>query len=348
MNVSYVSLSIGFLLTFAFGAWMHWRTLTYTFIILPILSLGGLFLIPETPVWLLRHDQKTKACKSFEWLRGSKDLARNELNEYLGRFEEEKAKGNAQSNEISVWHNFTQSSTVKPLFIITAFITLFNVSGTYLIIYYALDIIGQVGLETSRESIAIYLSVIRLAVTIGFCAIFMRVQRRSFYLFSGIGSTLSTLVLALFLQYRPDILIAPQYDQFIVISLLITYVATNTGFMITPGFLIGELLPARVRGQLAGYIYTFFSIATFAVVKIFPGVRAAIGIVGVLYVFSVASFATIALVYLMVPETRGKSLLEIERHFQQSGWIYKAMVDKDSSDGKTTIPVNVKINDEKV
>lgn len=160
----------------------------------------------------------------------------------------------------------------------------------------------------------------------------MRVQRRSFYLFAGIGSTVSTLLLALFLQERTTLALAQQYDIWIVSLLLIAYVATNTGFMIMPGFLIGELLPAKVRGQLAGYIYMFFSGVTFAVVKIFPAVGATIGIAGILYVFGVASLLTVALVYFMVPETNGKSLLEIERYFQESGWRYKA-VETNGDDG---------------
>lgn len=326
MNMSYVSLSVGFLSVFVLGALFTWRIITFTFIILPILVCIGLCFLPETPVWLVRHGQQTKAYKSFEWLRGSKDLARNELNEYLARFEQEKAHAAARAERTSIWYNFTQSAVLKPLFIITAFIALFNISGTYPIVYYALDIISQVGLEASKESIAIYLSLIRLIVTVGFCVIFMRVQRRSFYLFAGIGSTVSTLLLALFLQNRTVIGVAPHYDQWIVGLLLIAYVATNTGFMIMPGFLIGELLPAKVRGQLAGYIYMFFSVVTFGVVKIFPAVGAGIGIVGILYVFSGASFLTAALVYAMVPETRGKSLLEIERYFQESGWRYKPIV----------------------
>lgn len=310
-------------MTFAFGALFDWRTLTYTFIVLPIVALVGLCFLPETPVWLLRHDQKTKACKTFEWLRGSKELAHNELNEYLGRFEQEKANAEQQGQHTSIWHQFTQSAVLKPLFIIITFILLFNISGTYLIVYYALDIISKVGLEASKSSLSIYLSVIRLIVTIAYCFIGMRVQRRSFYLFAGIGSIFSTLLLALFLQQRTAIDIAHQYDKWIVTLLLIVYVSTNTAFMIAPGFLIGELLPAKIRGQLAGYIYTFFAVATFLVVKIFPSLGAQVGIVGILYVFSVASLLTVALVYFMVPETRGKSLLEIERYFQQSGWIYR-------------------------
>lgn len=292
--------------------------------VLPSLALIGLCFLPETPVWLLRHDQKTKACKTLEWLRGNEELARNELNENVVRIEQEKSSATANDvQKTSNWHQFKRSSILKPLFIIVMFIILLNISGTYLIVYYALDIISQVGLEASKSSLSIYLSLIRLIVTIAFCFIFMRVQRRRFFLFAGIGSTLSTILLALFLQQRTAIDIAQQYDKCIVGSLLITYVSTNTGFMIAPGFLIGELLPARVRGQLAGYIYTFFGVATFVVVKVFPSLRAEVGIVGILYVFSLASLLTVALVYFMVPETKGKSLVEIERYFQNSGWIYR-------------------------
>lgn len=108
------------------------------------------------------------------------------------------------------------------------------------------------------------------------------------------------------------------------------FVATNTGFMIAPGFMTGELLPAKIRGRLAGCIYTYFSIVTFVLNKFFPNLKY-IGITGVIFVFGLASLATTLLIYFMVPETKDKSLLEIEKHFQMHGWIYKSNREDKSS-----------------
>lgn len=326
MNVGYVSLSLGFLLTFAFGGIMDWRSLAWCGTLLPAITLIAIIVIvPETPLYLIRHDRVNKALENLIWLRGDANIARNELNENLVRLEQERATIQQQQPITSnLWRDFSQPYAFKPIVIIFAFLVLFNMSGTYLIVYYALDIISQVNLVVSSQNANVIISSVRLIVTIGFCWLFMHIKRRQIYLLAGIGSTISTIALAIFL-YSGKIEDVPiVYHAWIAGSLLLIYVATNTGFMIAPGFMTGELLPARIRGRFAGYIYTFFSVITFAQVKFFPMSNAYIGLVGVLFVFGVASLLTTSLIYFMIPETKGKSLLEIEQYFQQSGWIYKS------------------------
>lgn len=325
MNVGYVSLSIGFLLTFALGGIMSWRSLAWTGICLPILTLIGLtFIVPESPIWLIRHDQKGKALKNLIWLRGDANLARIELNQHSARLNEEKE--NAQrSPASSLWRDFRQPYALKPLVIISSFILLLNLSGTYLIVYYALDIVSEANLVIGTQNANVILSSVRLIVTILFCWLFMHVRRRRIYLTAGIGSTISSFALGYFLHGGKHLLGNQTIlVNWIIGSLFVIYVATNTGFMIAPGFLTGELLPARIRGRFAGYIYTFFSIVTFVLMKVFPLLFDQIGLVGVLYIFGAASFITTALVYFVIPETKGKSLLEIEEYFQQHGWIYRS------------------------
>lgn len=302
---------------------MDWRLLAWSGTVCPTITLLGLLIIPETPLWLIRHGHIDKAYKSLLWLRGDANIARNELNENLSRLNQEKESTQNATTQTSS-RDFLQPSVLKPIIIIFGFILLFNLSGTYLIIYYAIDILSQVNLTISAGNASVILSVVRLVVTIVFCWLFLRVQRRMIYLIAGIGSTISTLLLTAYLYTQSNHAIGGSImNLWVAGSLLLIYVATNTGFMIAPGFLTGELLPAKIRGRLAGLIYTYFSVVTFVLNKFFPLSNAYIGLTGVIFVFSLTSLATTTLVYLMVPETKGISLLEIEKHFQSNGWIYK-------------------------
>lgn len=322
LNLSYVSLSLGFLLTFVLGAALNWRNVAMCGIILPILTLIGTFIIPESPIWLLRNNQMEKAYQSFLWLRGDAGIARDELNENLGRINQEReiARNTAQ---MTSYRDFLHPSVLKPITIIFAFILLFNLTGTYLIIYYAIDILSQVNLTMNAYNASVILSVVRLVVTVGFCWLFTRVKRRNIYLIAGFGSTFSTLFLAAYLHNEESF---PNETMNLTVtgSMLLLFIATNTGFMIAPGFMVGEMLAAKIRGRLAGYIYTYFSIVTFILNKFFPNLNQHIGLTGVIFVFGLSSLATTALIYFTVPETKGKTLLEIERYFQTHGWIYKS------------------------
>lgn len=321
INTGYVSLSVGFLLAFAFGAVMDWRHLALSGILFPIITLIGLFIIPDTPVWLIRHNYVDRAYKSLLWLRGDANIARNELNENISRVDKERETAQNATASMS-WHEFCRPAVLKPIVIIFSFILLFNMTGTYLIIYYAIDILSQVNLVVTPQNGSWILGIVRLITSIVFCWLFMTVKRRTIYLIAGVGSTFSTFALAAYL-YEPELIGNETIKLWAAGSLLLIFVATNTGYMISPGLLTGELLPSKIRGRLAGYIYTYFGIVTFLLNKFFPTLNAHIGAAGVMLTFGIASLATALLIYFMVPETKGKSLLEIEEYFQTHGWIYK-------------------------
>lgn len=325
VNVGYVSLSVGVLVAFGLGAFFHWRTIAWMSIVLPALTLLTVAIIPETPVWLVRNGRIEQALKNLIWLRGDKVFASNELSQLIKRFEEDKLLEQQQNEQAqSFWTICAKRAVYKPTIIVFLFIVFFNISGTYLIVIYAVDIIVDLQLSLIEKSTAtIIMSTVRLVVTILFCWLFIHVPRRKIYLLAGIGSTISTTALSfyMFADFSNDL--SPATDMCIKSVLMATYVATNTGFQITPGFMIGELLPAKVRGRIAGYLYTIFSIIVFIITKIFPSMRNLIGIGGILFVWAAASLAATILIYFTVPETRGKSLDEIEDYFRYGGWIYR-------------------------
>lgn len=320
-------------MAFILGAFFQWRTIAWANVTLPTLALLAIVIIPETPIWLVRNGRNIKALKSLTWLRGSKIYAANELNSLTTRLVEDKALEKQQNDqEISFWATCAKKAVYRPTIIVFLFIVFFNVSGTYLIILYAVDIIADLQFPLMEKSTTtVIMSAIRLLVTLIFCWLFIHVSRRKIYLLAGIGSTLSTAALAFYIFADFSSAVDSTTDLFIKGALMATYVATNTGFQITPGFMIGELLPAKVRGRVAGYLYTSFSIIVFIITKVFPWMRLNFGIHGILLVWAVASLAATVLIHFTVPETKGKPLHEIEDYFRQGGWIYRDRVVSDKS-----------------
>lgn len=250
---------MGMLVAFALGVFLQWRTIAWLCIVLPTLTLLTIAIIPETPIWLVRNGHIEKALKSLTWLRGNKIFALNELNQLTTRFEDEKLIEKQQNGPAqSFWTICATKAVYKPTIIVFLFILFFNVSGTYLIVTYAVDIIADMKFPLVEKSTAtVIMSVIRLTVTIMFCWLFIHVSRRKIYLMAGIGSTLSTTTLAFYIFANFSNAVDPVTDMCIKGALMTMYVATNTGFQIAPGFMIGELLPAKVRGRVAGYLTTF-------------------------------------------------------------------------------------------
>lgn len=196
-------------------------------------------------------------------------------------------------------------------------------SGTYLIVFYAVDIISEFGTDVNSMTAAVYTAVTRLLFTVTACFMLYHLNRRTLSILSGFGSGLSTTILAIFTYSR---LGQPKSsaDTVVPAICILCYIAANTNFMIMPGVMVGELLPAQIRGRVAGYIFTGFNFFFFVVAKVFPYVSQRLKSHGVFMMFGIASFGASLVMYLFLPETKGKTLGEIEDYFQEKNWFWIA------------------------
>lgn len=143
------------------------------------------------------------------------------------------------------------------------------------------------------------------------------VGRRCLALASGLGTALSAFLLAATLTCSSSAATS---------AFAVLYVAANTaGFMILPGVMLGELFPARARGLAGGATFTLFNLLLFGTAKAFPWARSAVGAGGVFWAFGGASLAATGFLYLVLPETKGATLGEIEDYFGEGGvvWVRK-------------------------
>lgn len=65
---------VGMVIQFLFGTLMKWRTVALVSMAFPILSILLLFIVPESPNWLIMKNRLDDAQQSLAWLRGTKDV----------------------------------------------------------------------------------------------------------------------------------------------------------------------------------------------------------------------------------------------------------------------------------
>jgi len=133
-----------------------------------------------------------------------------------------------------------------------------------------------------------------------------KVGRRMLYLVGSIGMTVTLLMLALsFYLGLSGIFIL------ICILLFIAFFASCIG----PAFwtLVSEMFPNRIRGKaiaFASFTQWFFN---FLVILLFPHFLASVGGAATFLFLAAMSFVQWLFCYLYLPETKGKSLEEIEQ-----------------------------------
>lgn len=308
IGTPFVAYSLGVLYVYALGGALTWRSVALLSIVLPVLAFIALCFSPESPTWLARRGRFHEAMAAMSRLRGDSDTAQRELHELISAREKEKARG---EETIRFLATVLRPPVLKPLLLINAFNMLQIISGSYVVIFYAVDIVKDTGGSLNPYIAANASACVRLVVTAVACVLLLKVTRRFLVMVSGVGTAACTLALAFLLSQGPGTGVAPP-------TLILGYVAFNTlGFFLLPGLMIGELLPTKVRGLCGGYIFGLFNAVLFGFTKLYPIMQKSLGMAGVFGIFGAsAALATIVL-FLLLPETKGKSLIQIEQYYQK-------------------------------
>ncbi|XP_055676812.1 facilitated trehalose transporter Tret1-2 homolog isoform X1 [Lutzomyia longipalpis] len=320
IGAPFFAYSIGILIIYGLGYALHWRDVAWCAIILPVTAFIAIIFAPESPTWLVRHNRTAKAANALQLLRGDDDKAKRELSQLTMRFEREKAFMTASSERFV--RILKRKSVLKPLVIINAF-NLFQIfSGVYLVVFYAVDIIRDFGGDVvSAGMAAVLTAAVRFVFTFIYCFLLMYTPRRKMSIISGLGSGFSATALAIIFFIFPSESMSGGV-RIVCALLLVLYIGCNTGYMLLPGIMVGELLPAKVRGQVAGYIFCLFNVVLFVVAKAYPLIMDDLKTSGLFLVFGISSLIGVVLLYSVLPETKGQSLGAIEDYFMENDWVW--------------------------
>lgn len=268
----------------------------------------------------MRKGHVKRAESALRWLRCNDLMVKMELQDLLARNEADDAATDGQTE--SIWRACRKVAVLKPLLIINGFHVMVILSGTYLIVFYAVDIISELGTDVNSMTAAVYTAVVRLVFTVISCIMLYMVNRRTIVVGAGLGAGLSTIVFSAFVYWRLNVPKTP-IDLYVSAACMLVYIASTTGFMVMPGVMIGELLPARIRGRVGGYIFAAFNLVFFMVAKVFPYVNQVLKTQGIFLLFGVASMMAALFMCMLMPETRGRTLGEIEDYFQAKNWLWQ-------------------------
>lgn len=174
-------------------------------------------------------------------------------------------------------------------------------------------------------------ALIRLLLTVIYCYLLLTCRRRKLYLSSCFFSGVFALMLSAFLFVKGDS--AKSFTDVIIIGvLMLLYVSFNSPLMLLPGIMVGELLPLKVR-HWSGIIFTAFNLMLFGITKIFPTIHLLLKSRGLFLMFGCSSLCASVLFYWLLPETKNRSLNDIEDYYREPNWIWQRRTRKpDKSD----------------
>ena len=128
----------------------------------------------------------------------------------------------------------------------------------------------------------------------------------------------SALIATFFLLKQNDI---HQSLEFIPLTgLVIFMIGYSIGYASVPFVVMGELFPSQFRSLMGGISSSINLTHTFLVIKLFTNLETLFGLYGVFFTYAACSLVGCLFVIIFLPETKGKTLDEIESHFKKREW----------------------------
>lgn len=300
-----LTIVLGILISYTINYTLHdvdnnWRWMFATGIIPSVLFFTGLFFIPESPRWLFKAGRKDESLKVLTRIGGA-EIAAAEIKEIAESF-----KGGQTSVKLA---ELFRPSTRKVM-IVGFFLAVFvQVSGVNTVVDYAPKILMSVGVEIKNALLQTSLiGLINGLFT--FVAIFLidKTGRRKLYLIGSMGMTVTLVLLSITYFFKLEGIFT-----LICILMFIAFFAACIG----PVFwtLVSEIFPNRIRGKALAFASFTQWVFNFLVVLLFPHFLKTVGGTATFLFLAVMSGLQWLFTYLNVPETKGKSLEEIEMHW---------------------------------
>lgn len=282
------------------GQW-GWRWMFAVTAIPSFLFLVSTFLVPESPRWLAAKGRHRQALKVLERLGGSA---------YAEKVMEDFAAASKKQPDRSIFAELSSPGMAKVLLLGVALAVLQQWCGINVIFNYAQEIFAAAGYQISGILFNIVTTgVVSVAFTLVALATVDRYGRR-FLLLGGVaGLALIYSVLGIF--YRLHVQGKPM-----LVLVLAAMACYSMSLAPVVWVVIAEIFPNRIRSSAMSVAVTALWTACFVLTYTFPSLNAALGTAGVFWTYAAICLAGLLLIYFRLPETKGKSLEEIEANLR--------------------------------
>ncbi|WP_046247171.1 sugar porter family MFS transporter [Hymenobacter terrenus] len=275
----------------------NWRWMFTSQAAPALLFFVGLFFVPESPRWLVKKrllDQARAVLKRV----GGESYAAAEMTAIQGTVSTQ----SQESLSDLFKPNLRRALTVGCLVAIFS-----QIAGQNSVLSYAPVIFAQTGIGASSSfAQSILVGVICFAFTFVAIGSVDKVGRRTLLLWGS-------LLLALFLAGLAVSFQLNWTSGYIVLGLILAYVGTYSATLGPVTWVaVSEIFPTRIRGYAMAVATLTLWIANFFTTASFPILKEEFGLAVTFGIHMVICLVYFAVVWRYVPETKGKSLEEIE------------------------------------
>lgn len=258
-----------------------------------------IFIIPESPRWLITKNQDENAKKTLLKL-GSESFASNQIS----------AVKESLKHETGSLKQLLQPGFRTALFIGVTIMLLSQFSGINAIIYYGPKILNEAGF-TLGDALGGQVTIGIVNVLFTFIAILTvdKFGRRPVLILGVIGIVIAQIVVGTLFYLNMS------NSPLLLIFILFFIACFAFSFGPVGWIIINEIFPNSIRGKAVSIATLAVWIGTALIGQFVPFLLENITPAGTFWLFAILAFPTIIITWKIIPETKGKSLEEIEKHW---------------------------------
>lgn len=299
---------------------MSWRLPYVVQASLAILLAVSCYFLPTSPRWLMLHGKREKALKELDRLNISRTEAEKDI---LSFNDQVRAPPSTLEGFLVIFRRRYRARTILALFILG----MVQLSGIDGVLYYAPTLFAQAGIPSQSASFLAsgVSSVLMLAISIPAVLYADRMGRRTSVIAGGSGLSFCMLVIGAL--YASNSVHKTGLARWVVVVLIFAFALTYSfTWAVVAKMYASEIQPARTRAA-ANCVAQGLNFFCNWLVAFATPIFLAKSAFGAYFLFGFLILGTVVVLGLYMPETRGRSLEDIQSAFHHRpvmrSWIHQ-------------------------
>ncbi|KAF7270694.1 hypothetical protein GWI33_016362 [Rhynchophorus ferrugineus] len=302
--------TFGLLYPFAIGPMLSVKLFCLSCLV-PLTVFLVLFTVfsPETPGFLIMNDDVDEAENALAKLRGkSKKEVRAEMQEIQKLIESQR------HDKGGLVVLFRTNGTRRAFVVGAGLLIIQQVSGINAVTGFLESIFAATGSSISPQIATTLIGSIQVVTVFVTSSVIEKLGRKVLLLLSTVGSAVSIIFLGLYFHLRKHEFSLLAYFWWLPIVCLLLYIVSfNLGIGPVPWTVLSEIFPSNVKSSATALASATCFSTSFVVTMAFPLLSEMIGMAQCFWLFGLCCVLGIIFIYFVVPETKGKTVTEIQQ-----------------------------------
>ena len=303
-------IQLGFLFVFTIGSTgLHWRTVAticgFSSTVVPFIIF---IFLHDSPRWLISKNKYDDAKQALIFYRGDQYDVETELKHITDQL-------TSQSGFMTQLKAINDKSILKRLLILGYFTISEKFTGNMILVTFAAIIFKSVNPSGNENTSTIMIGLVKVASVFIYAYLSTRIGRKIFITIPLLGCGLFMLGLSAFTYFEEtgSDITAINWLPIVLIMMFISFTCLGTPAI---NLYRSEILPNNVRNVALSYLSVIHYLSQFLILYYFNTMTYHIRFYGCFALFGVNCLIMSIVAQIVLPETKGKSLEEIDDYFR--------------------------------